>query len=156
MERITKDWLFGDHSEEEIYKWITHLKYFLFFRAVGGHANDGDYLELRIDFTDLNDQNAFLRTLNLHKMLFEPTRIQLPEPFSKLHCTLGSKGVCVTVVGICGNPYKIGEPEFNLCLQFERLIEQGGLESKINYHEKTRGTCITRENYLDYFKSDHC
>ena len=152
MNRITKDWLFGDHSQNEIYTWISTLKYFLFFRAIGGHANDGDYLELRIGFNKPNDQDTFLKGLNITSGPFlEATKIKLPSPFEKFNCNISRYGTVISVVGISGNPYKMGDLEYQLCLSLEKLIKLSGLEVMVSYDEKKRPTCVTWDGYSDYF-----
>lgn len=43
-----EQWLYQDHSPEELRAWSQRLHWFRFCRAVGGHANDCD--ELRVVF----------------------------------------------------------------------------------------------------------
>lgn len=39
-------YLFESHSEATFRNWAQRLKLFRFFRAHGGHANDGDSLDV--------------------------------------------------------------------------------------------------------------
>ena len=46
-----RDWFFRSHSQAELEEWTARMRFFRFYRAIGGHANDGDTLRcaLRID-----------------------------------------------------------------------------------------------------------
>ena len=157
MERIKKDWLFGDHSQTQVYKWISTLKYFLFFRANGGHANDGDYLELRIRFIEPNDQRILLDALCLPNKVFnDHTKLTLNQPFSKFDCTISKLGLAVTVIGTNGNPYKMDDREYNLCVEFEKIIDSIHFSGKVLHDHSNMASCITLDRYADYFKSNIC
>lgn len=41
-----QQYLFEEHPETELRAWARRLKLFRFFRAFGGHANDGDSLDV--------------------------------------------------------------------------------------------------------------
>jgi hypothetical protein len=61
-----EQYLFRTHSRAELRAWAARLRYFRFCRAVGGHANDADYLGVALRhagtpdaqrvFADLTDQ----------------------------------------------------------------------------------------------------
>lgn len=44
-------WFFRTHSLEELKEWTARMRFFRFYRAIGGHANDGDTLRcaLRVE-----------------------------------------------------------------------------------------------------------
>jgi hypothetical protein len=76
---ISTYYLFERHSESELRDWASRLNYFRYFRAYGGHANDGDSLDVAISYTSTES------LLELFKLLrFEPTifREKPPQPIS--------------------------------------------------------------------------
>jgi hypothetical protein len=44
-------WFFRTHSPAELKEWTARMRFFRFYRAIGGHANDGDTLRcaLRVE-----------------------------------------------------------------------------------------------------------
>ena len=56
-EYINSHWqyLFECHSVEEVRDWNRRLKYFRYFRAYGGHANDFDSLDAAIRYDGVDD-----------------------------------------------------------------------------------------------------
>ncbi len=71
IEPRLRSYIFERHSESEIRSWNKRLNYFRYFRAFGGHANDGDSLDLAIRYSG-NDQllNIF-RLLNIKAEIFD-------------------------------------------------------------------------------------
>ncbi len=59
------DYMFQDHSPEECLRWAQSLRYFYFMRAVGGHANDADQLEVVFQFSDFSDLTKKLNLLGI-------------------------------------------------------------------------------------------
>ena len=49
MDQWTK-YLYANHSENDLKRWASRLKLFRFFRAYGGHANDGDSLDVAVKY----------------------------------------------------------------------------------------------------------
>jgi hypothetical protein len=43
-----EEYLYRQHSREEIRRWALSLKFFRFCRAYGGHNNDGDRLSVSL------------------------------------------------------------------------------------------------------------
>jgi hypothetical protein len=58
-------YLFEKHSQQEVTSWAAQLRYFYFFRAAGGHANDGDELRAGICYTDKADLEFKLGLLGI-------------------------------------------------------------------------------------------
>lgn len=56
-------WFFRTHSPEELKEWTARMRFFRFYRAIGGHANDGDTLRcaLRVE----NEAELIALTSNL-------------------------------------------------------------------------------------------
>ncbi|ADK80317.1 hypothetical protein [Sediminispirochaeta smaragdinae] len=48
-------YVYESHSKETIINWALRMKLFRFFRAYGGHANDGDSVDVAIRYADSED-----------------------------------------------------------------------------------------------------
>lgn len=68
-ERIDMDrwlaYLFESHSEDTYKYWAKKLKLFRFFRANGGHANDGDSLDVVYAYNSLEEMTNFFEDLGI-------------------------------------------------------------------------------------------
>ncbi len=65
IQRLSDEWLFERHSENQIRKWVNNLRYSYFKRAWGGHANDGDEFKLILSYKDKNDLFDILKRLDI-------------------------------------------------------------------------------------------
>jgi hypothetical protein len=65
IDKLSENWIFQQHSKNEIIRWINALKYFQFKRAWGGHANDGDEFKVKFLFVDENDLHFKLNLLEI-------------------------------------------------------------------------------------------
>lgn len=54
-ERMWYEYFFERHSKDELKEWAKELSLFRYFRAYGGHANDGDSLDLAIKYKNVNE-----------------------------------------------------------------------------------------------------
>jgi hypothetical protein len=70
MDRWTQ-YLFEEHSESELRAWAQRLKFFRFFRAQGGHVNDGDSLDVAFAYRTTSQLKAFLRDLGVEVVRFD-------------------------------------------------------------------------------------
>ncbi len=59
-------YLFERHTVEEIRSWNQRLKYFRYFRAYGGHANDSDSLDVAISYRGEEELISLLNQLGIH------------------------------------------------------------------------------------------
>ncbi len=78
MDRWTQ-YLLEGHSEEELRNWASRLKLFRFFRAHGGHANDGDALDVAFAYNGPKQLELFLATLDVELVRYD-SRPPQPEP----------------------------------------------------------------------------
>ncbi|WP_230674504.1 hypothetical protein [Burkholderia glumae] len=60
-----KQYLFESHPEATLRDWAKRLTLFRFFRAYGGHANDGDSLDLAYRYETAQDLEKFLLSLGI-------------------------------------------------------------------------------------------
>ncbi|MDF1825974.1 MAG: hypothetical protein P1U68_15115 [Verrucomicrobiales bacterium] len=58
-------YLFQEHSIEEVRAWNRRLKYFRYFRAYGGHANDRDSLDVAIAWGGEEELQTIFRQLEI-------------------------------------------------------------------------------------------
>ena len=65
MDRWTR-YLFESHSEATLREWAKRLHMFRFFRAFGGHANDGDSLDVAFAYKDTAELKQFFSHLRIH------------------------------------------------------------------------------------------
>ncbi|USX23328.1 hypothetical protein NHH82_14640 [Oxalobacteraceae bacterium OTU3REALA1] len=76
MDRWTQ-YLFEQHSEAELRAWAKRLKFFRFFRAFGGHANDGDSLNVVFAYQTTSQLESCLQDLGVEVVKFAT---QPPQP----------------------------------------------------------------------------
>ena len=74
-----KSYLLQSHSEDTLRSWANRLSFFRFFRAYGGHANDGDSLDVAFRYRDIEQLRSFLATLGVSLVEYEDMPPQ-PEP----------------------------------------------------------------------------
>lgn len=72
-----EEYLFFAHSESFLIKWAKELKYFRFFRAYGGHANDFDEIILALNYAGENDLIALFDNLGI---IYRKYAIKPPQP----------------------------------------------------------------------------
>lgn len=70
-------YLFEEHSEAELREWATRLRLFRYFRAYGGHANDGDSLDMAIRYDGEAELVRLLARLGVQVRVFHE---QPPQP----------------------------------------------------------------------------
>jgi len=77
-------YLLESHSEETLRSWAKRLSLFRFFRAYGGHANDGDSLDVAYRYASLQELENFLNLLgiNLTKYTERPPQPQSGVSYS--------------------------------------------------------------------------
>lgn len=66
-----QQYLFESHPETVLREWAQRLAYFRFFRAFGGHANDGDSLDVAYRYETTEQLEAFLSALGVTLFRFE-------------------------------------------------------------------------------------
>jgi len=72
-------YLFESHPEETLRTWAQRLSIFRFFRAYGGHANDGDSLDVAYRYCSLQELESFLNSLGVNLIKYSE---QPPQPQS--------------------------------------------------------------------------
>lgn len=69
-------YLYEQHTEAELKNWASRLRYFRYYRAYGGHANDGDSLDMALNYSSPKMLIDTLRDLGIEPTQFanEPER----------------------------------------------------------------------------------
>lgn len=60
---MDETWLLRAHSWSRLHDWVRRLRHTRFVRAVGGHANDGDYLALALRWEGEEDLRHLMARL---------------------------------------------------------------------------------------------
>ncbi|MDO6421545.1 hypothetical protein [Saccharophagus degradans] len=63
-------YLYEQHSEKELKEWASRLKFFRYFRAYGGHANDGDSLDIALKYESTDRLIDILKSLGIDPMIY--------------------------------------------------------------------------------------
>lgn len=63
-------YLYEQHSEAELKEWGARLRFFRYFRAYGGHANDGDSLDIALKYESTQSLIHLLRCLDIGPFIF--------------------------------------------------------------------------------------
>lgn len=79
-----KEYLFQEHSEEFLSSWVRQLQYFRFFRAIGGHANDFDKIDLALRYNGQEDLIHLLHELHISYQYYneKPPQPEVGKPYS--------------------------------------------------------------------------
>lgn len=72
-------YFFRAHSEAELREWVSRLRLFRYFRAYGGHANDGDSLDVAFRYDGEAELVRFLDRLGVQVSVFHEAPPQ-PTP----------------------------------------------------------------------------
>lgn len=69
MDRWTQ-YLYEQHSESELKEWASRLQFFRYFRAYGGHANDGDSLDIAFKYESTEELINLLGRLGIEPTIY--------------------------------------------------------------------------------------
>jgi hypothetical protein len=70
MDRWTQ-YFYEQHSEKELKNWASRLSMFRYFRAYGGHANDGDSLDLALRYNDIDELVLLIDRLGVAPTIYK-------------------------------------------------------------------------------------
>jgi hypothetical protein len=74
-----EQYFFERHDPAELKVWARRLRLFRYFRAFGGHANDGDSLDCAFRYRSTADLERFFSTIGVALVHFDALPLQ-PEP----------------------------------------------------------------------------
>lgn len=64
-------YLYEQHSESELKEWATRLSLFRYFRAYGGHANDGDSLDVALKYKSTEGLLGLMARLAIQPTIYK-------------------------------------------------------------------------------------
>ena len=64
-------YLYKHHSESQLRDWASRLKMFRYFRAYGGHANDGDSLDVAFRYTSVESLLSIFESIGYVPTVFK-------------------------------------------------------------------------------------
>lgn len=170
-----QQYLFETHPETELRAWARRLKFFRFFRAFGGHANDGDSLNAAFAYRTAEELELSMAKLGITLVRFE-TKPPQPEfgvsyrgevfvQFPSLiagtewieqpaHCEIMGIAVFVwcsanSIKISVGNRYEVSEQNVQDAEKIETLLADLPLE-RIDPPLDTKNY-ISPKHYPDYF-----
>lgn len=174
--RFSADWLFERHPKEEIRRWVYGLEYGYYHRAVGGHANDGDYFSINFYYKSKRD---LLRTMSrlgitLYRIKHDDPRVvpgvsYTADEWDKLRDSIndvpeyeepglmylhGVRCVCSIHKGqitfsFTGGKYEVNEHDFEDVRKIEALVKSKGLANKVSRANEGFVGAISKTMYAD-------
>jgi hypothetical protein len=113
-------YLFRSHSRAELRAWAERLRYFRFCRALGGLANDGDYLGVALRCAGERDAQQMLTklsgsTLNTGHVIIAGVSVFV---------SVSPEAVLLSLSGADGDYYSVTEADVAHAEVLEALLEQ--------------------------------
>lgn len=170
-----RQYLFEVHAEATLRDWARRLRLFRFFRAYGGHANDGDSLQACFAYASEEQLLAFLADLGVSLVRYqvEPPQAKIGVSYSGAefltfphlidgtrwlrqpgHCDIAGIKVFVwcargRVTFSLGSAYSVGENDVAGAEALERLLARTSLERVDPPGDNKHYICP--KYYPDYF-----
>jgi hypothetical protein len=168
-------YLFESHPESTLRDWAKRLHLFRFFRAYGGHANDGDSLDVAYKYSSEGELRRFLGHLGIDPVIYDEMPLQ-PKPgvsysgeefarFPSLvaatewieqpgHCRIAGQPAFVwcerdTIKISLGEQYRITESHVTAAEEIEKLLSSAPLE--LVDPPVDNAHCICPKYYPAYF-----
>ena len=175
--KFTKKWITSSHSMNEIRQWITDLKYFKYFRAFGGHMNDGDSFKMCLKFNDANELLEIIDALGFRlneSILIKKNEYDFVTPeYYKIKeypqfikpghqialdvewfLWITKNSIIISIAGTgSDNKFEVSTKDFEKCIEFEKLVNDQCLSKNISSEFNYELGCISIENYPDLFKN---
>lgn len=176
IEKLSNAWLFQQHTQQTVKKWVQQLRFFYFKRAWGGQANDGDEFQVAFLFTDKQDLIHKVEQLGLTlptmpndsqnpltTTIYSPSKIpQFPDLAQLGHCIVFGHKAFVWVnnysihIGISGtkdnNYYEVTEDDFNACLELEKHFEHLDWQKNLDKSLEENVCCLSRIKYPELYE----
>jgi hypothetical protein len=179
---LPDSYLFYAHSKGKIKGWINNLRYSYFNRACGGHANDGDYFSLALQYRSTEELLLILKQLGIklsevpegnRKLVIgqsyrpqqwadvDPYITELPQYQQPCHtkiggiecfCWIHAGQIQLAFSGHDGDMYEVSDGDFENCKKVEQLITSQGLVDKVSRSCEELVTCISKKMYGQLFE----
>jgi hypothetical protein len=148
-------YFFERHSAVELRGWARRLRLFRFFRAIGGHANDGDSLDCALRYRSVAELEAFFSCAGLPLVRYdsessqaEPAVTHSGEVYSSFpslipgtkwirqagHCEIAGNKAFVwcdgTIIFISATPgkYDVTDADVENARRIEAIVRNAALE----------------------------
>ena len=181
IDKLPDTWLYETHSKEQISEWANGLKYFYFFRAWGGHANDGDSFKASIKFSNRQDLIDKLSKLGItlatipadhprpvigksytHEEYkrFKNEIKDFPDLEQHSHRLInGSRcfvwaekgSISFSVFGEDGDLYSSSQADFETCKNIESSFDKAGFQDQKDNSLESSVCCISKTKYPELF-----
>lgn len=152
-------YLYERHSKTKLKKWAKELKYFRYFRAFGGHANDCDSFDVSIIWNEQKHLLSILEKFGVIPIIHESLPPQ-PETGKQYNyqefrnfknivpqtnyieqpgnCTIGGVSVFIWCgentlklsVGADNKEFDVGDPEIEKCKIIEKYLQMNKFSFK--------------------------
>jgi len=181
IDKFSDQWLFETHTSEQISEWVNQLKYFYFFRAWGGHANDGDSFKATLKYTDQSNLIDILSKIGVTIQTIPPdypraitgksytydeykkfkTEIKdfpdLEQPShsiingAKCFIWVESNIITFSVFGTNSDLYNVTQADFDACKKIEAAFDNAELQNYIDLNIEKSASCISSKKYPELF-----
>ncbi|MDF1590101.1 MAG: hypothetical protein P1P89_01195 [Desulfobacterales bacterium] len=169
-------YFFKAHSQAELRRWAKRLKLFRYCRAYGGHANDGDSLEVTFSYGSAQDIKNFLDFLGF-ELVQHATKPPQPETgvpypgnvfalFPRLikdtewieqpgHCRVGGIPVFIWCekgkirLSVSGGSYEVTDENVAKAEALEKVLVTAPL--RVLDPPRNNKNCFCPKYYPDYF-----
>lgn len=175
--KFSKKWIKKRHSINEIRMWLSELEFFRYFRAFGGHMNDGDTFKMCFKFNKIDELIIIMESLNFQirkaTINIENEYDIISSEYEKVEeypdfikpgiqesinvnwfLWIDKNQLIISIAGTgTENNFDVTENDFKKCQEMEFLIKKKKLTDKIDKHFNHKSGCISVENYPHIFKN---
>lgn len=138
--------MFQDHDPETLLRWVTTLRFVRFYRAIGGHANDGDEFRIGFLFTDPQTLTKFLKFFSFRTPPTQDTGAWGTIREIPLFVLVRETAVECIFAGAEGSSmYGVSEEDFQRAHAFEKLIEEFAWQTYLDPTIHPSPRCLTAE-----------
>ena len=155
-----KKWILKSYSNLQLKRWYASLKYFYLFIGYGGHANEEDTFRIQFKFKDKEELLFILKKICISdKIIKEISNTVYIDPSFTISnhiliecgdffCLIENNYVNFSIVGtLSTNKMFVNENDWIVCKDFEKLVDEKGLDKYISYDIHNDERCISSENY---------
>lgn len=177
FDKIDKQRLFSNNSEEEIKMWINGLQLFHLLKARQGHNCEGDKFAVHINYKNteeltsrMNEIGIALNIIKQDAIVFDPfgdisldklDKIKYPIPEHPhleqpqnciiknipVHIWIQDFVIEIAISGANGNIYKISQEDYENCLKLEVELNKLAWGKHLNQQIKQQAHCISLDKY---------
>lgn len=167
MNNRSTDYMFREHSPDELLAWTKRLDFFRYMRAAGGIANDGDTLLACIKVEKSTLPSSILKILGFP--LLPADALLIDQRPTKMDSVLMEKGlrsnilpkkflffegqegfIWLSICGASGDRYKVTEADVTFAEEVEQKLKTLLISFEIPPYKSM--ACFSEKNYPEYFQ----